>query len=159
MVGFAPGWRASGHGATDGPQEAHAALLRELRRSPLEGGAEAFFLADLVELHVPTSVRAAPREYFRRNCWAAGEGSEPERGHRRAHRRRPDVHLHRLPALRLELPPRGGKFAEERAAGEIAGQIFLGGAGLYGFTDADFAKADAAAAKDPVTAEMLTRNR
>jgi hypothetical protein len=28
---------------------------------------------------------------------------------------------------------------------EIAAQIFLGGAHLYGFTDADFAKADAAA--------------
>jgi hypothetical protein len=28
---------------------------------------------------------------------------------------------------------------------EIAAQIFMGGASLYGFTDADFAKADAAA--------------
>jgi hypothetical protein len=30
---------------------------------------------------------------------------------------------------------------------EIAAQIFMGGAHLYGFTDADFAKADAAAAR------------
>ena len=36
--------------------------------------------------------------------------------------------------------------------GEVdAPQIFLGGASLYGFTDADFAKADAAAAADPAT--------
>ena len=31
---------------------------------------------------------------------------------------------------------------------EIAAQIFMGGAHLYGFTEADFAKADAAAARD-----------
>ena len=30
---------------------------------------------------------------------------------------------------------------------DMAAQIFLGGAGLYSFTDADFAKADAAADK------------
>jgi hypothetical protein len=30
---------------------------------------------------------------------------------------------------------------------EIAAQIFMGGARLYAFTDVDFAKADAAAAK------------
>jgi hypothetical protein len=30
---------------------------------------------------------------------------------------------------------------------KIAAEIFLGGAGLYGFTEADFTKADAAAAK------------
>jgi hypothetical protein len=30
---------------------------------------------------------------------------------------------------------------------QTAAQIFMGGAQLYGFTDADFAKADAAAAK------------
>jgi hypothetical protein len=30
---------------------------------------------------------------------------------------------------------------------EIAAQIFMGGAHLYGFTDADFTKADAAAAR------------
>ena len=32
---------------------------------------------------------------------------------------------------------------------EMAAQIFMGGAHLYGFTDADFTKADAAAAKNP----------
>ena len=31
---------------------------------------------------------------------------------------------------------------------EIAAQIFLGGAHLYGFTDDDFAKADAAATRN-----------
>ena len=37
-----------------------------------------------------------------------------DRGHRRPHRRRPHVHLHRLPALRLQLPPRRRKPDEER---------------------------------------------
>jgi hypothetical protein len=35
---------------------------------------------------------------------------------------------------------------------EIAAQIFLGGAHLYGFTDGDFAGADAAAAAAPAPA-------
>jgi hypothetical protein len=42
---------------------------------------------------------------------------------------------------------------------EVARQIFLGGASLYGFTEADFQKADAAAAADPVTAAMLAKSR
>ena len=33
---------------------------------------------------------------------------------------------------------------------ELAAQILLGGAGLYGFTEADFAKADAAAKTRPM---------
>jgi hypothetical protein len=37
---------------------------------------------------------------------------------------------------------------------EIAAQIFLGGAGLYGVSAADFQKAAAAAAADPVPAEL-----
>ena len=46
-----------------------------------------------------------PREYFRRNCWAAVEGSEPEiEATAGLIGARPDVRLHRLPALRLELP-------------------------------------------------------
>jgi hypothetical protein len=35
---------------------------------------------------------------------------------------------------------------------EIAGQIFMGGAQLYGFTENDFRKATAAAAADKLTA-------
>jgi hypothetical protein len=42
---------------------------------------------------------------------------------------------------------------------EIAAQIFLGGAGLYGFTDADFAKAAAAAKADSVTRDMIAGTR
>jgi len=53
--------------------------------------------------------------------------------------------LDRLPALRLQLPARGREPHEERAR-TIAAQIFMGGAHLYGFTEAEFAKADAAAA-------------
>ena len=58
-----------------------------------------------------------PKEYFRRNCWAAVEGSEPEieatAGLIGADRMCVST---RLPALRLQLPARVGEPAEERAA-------------------------------------------
>jgi hypothetical protein len=57
-----------------------------------------------------------PREYFRRNCWAAVEGSEPE------------IEGDNL----LKNVPR-----------KIAAQILAGGGHLYGFTEADFLKAAA----------------
>jgi hypothetical protein len=37
---------------------------------------------------------------------------------------------------------------------DIAAQIFMGGAHLYGFTEADFAKADAAAANSKLAAAV-----
>ncbi len=88
-----------------------------------------------------------PREYFRRNCWAAVEGSEPEieatarliGGDRMCvstdypHF---DSNFPNVSSNLLGCVPR-----------EIAAQILLGGAGLYGFAESDFAKADAATSR------------
>ncbi len=54
---------------------------------------------------------------FRRNCWAAVEGSEPE------------------------IEATAGLIVADRM---IAAQILMGGTHLYGLTEADFQKADAA---------------
>jgi predicted TIM-barrel fold metal-dependent hydrolase len=98
------------------------------------------------ESHAPY-LSLTPKEYFRRNCWAAVEGSEPEI--------EPTAGL--IGADRMcistDYPHFDSNFPNvstnllERVPRAIAAQIFLGGAGLYGFTDADFAKADAAAAR------------
>ena len=98
------------------------------------------------ESHAPY-LSLTPKEYFRRNCWAAVEGSEPEI--------EPTAGL--IGADRMcistDYPHFDSNFpnVSNNLLGTvpraIAAQIFLGGAGLYGFTDADFAKADAAAAR------------
>jgi predicted TIM-barrel fold metal-dependent hydrolase len=86
-----------------------------------------------------------PKEYFRRNCWAAVEGSEPEI--------EPTARL--IGADRMcistDYPHFDSNFPNvssnllRTVPRDIAAQIFLGGAHLYGFTDEDFEKADAAA--------------
>jgi predicted TIM-barrel fold metal-dependent hydrolase len=92
-----------------------------------------------------------PREYFRRNCWAAVEGSEPE-----IEATAGLIGADRM-CISTDYPHFDSNFPHvaenllKNVPREIAAQIFLGGASLYGFTDADFAKADAAAAKDPAT--------
>jgi hypothetical protein len=68
-----------------------------------------------------------------------------DRSHRRPHRRRPHVHLHRLPPLRLQLPHVAENLMKN-VPRDMAAQIFMGGAHLYGLTEADFKKSDAAAA-------------
>jgi predicted TIM-barrel fold metal-dependent hydrolase len=88
-----------------------------------------------------------PREYFRRNCWAAVEGSEPEI--------EPTAGL--IGADRMcistDYPHFDSNFPHvstnllKNVPREIAAQIMAGGAHLYGFTDEHFKKADAAAAK------------
>jgi len=88
-----------------------------------------------------------PREYFRRNCWAAVEGSEPEI----------EATAGLLGADRMcistDYPHFDSNFPHvaenllKNVPRSIAAQIFMGGAHLYGFTEADFKKADAAAAK------------
>jgi uncharacterized protein len=88
-----------------------------------------------------------PREYFRRNCWAAVEGSEPEI----------EATAGLLGADRMcistDYPHFDSNFPHvaenllKNVPREIAAAIFMGGAHLYGFTEADFKKADAAAAK------------
>jgi predicted TIM-barrel fold metal-dependent hydrolase len=88
-----------------------------------------------------------PREYFRRNCWAAVEGSEPE-----IEATAGLIGADRM-CISTDYPHFDSNFPHvadnllknvERA---IAAQIFMGGAHLYGFTEADFKKADAAATR------------
>jgi predicted TIM-barrel fold metal-dependent hydrolase len=86
-----------------------------------------------------------PREYFRRNCWAAVEGSEPE-----IEATAGLIGADRM-CISTDYPHFDSNFPHvadnllKNVPRKIAGQIFEGGAHLYGFTDADFAKADAAA--------------
>jgi predicted TIM-barrel fold metal-dependent hydrolase len=100
-----------------------------------------------------------PREYFRRNCWAAVEGSEPE-----IEATAGLIGADRM-CISTDYPHFDSNFPHvaenllKNVPREVARQIFLGGASLYGFTEADFQKADAAAAADPVTAAMLAKSR
>jgi len=87
-----------------------------------------------------------PKEYFRRNCWAAVEGSEPEI----------ESTAHLIGADRMcistDYPHFDSNFPNvssnllRTVPRDIAAQIFMGGAHLYGFIVKDFEKADAAAA-------------
>ncbi len=87
-----------------------------------------------------------PREYFRRNCWAAVEGSEPE-----IEATAGLIGADRM-CVSTDYPHFDSNFPHvaenllKNVPREIAGQILMGGAHLYGFTEADFQKADAAAA-------------
>jgi predicted TIM-barrel fold metal-dependent hydrolase len=87
-----------------------------------------------------------PREYFRRNCWAAVEGSEPE-----IEATAGLIGADRM-CISTDYPHFDSNFPHvstnllKNAPREIARQILLGGAALYGLTDADVTKADAAAA-------------
>ncbi len=91
-----------------------------------------------------------PREYFRRNCWAAVEGSEPEI----------EATARLIGADRMcvstDYPHFDSNFPNvstnllRGVPRDVAAQILLGGAGLYGFTEADLAKADAATRRAPV---------
>ncbi|PYM77440.1 MAG: hypothetical protein DME03_04880, partial [Candidatus Rokuibacteriota bacterium] len=86
-----------------------------------------------------------PREYFRRNCWAAVEGSEPEI----------EATAGLLGADRMcistDYPHFDSNFPYvstnllKNVPREVAAQIFMGGAHLYGFTESDFQKAAKAA--------------
>ena len=85
-----------------------------------------------------------PREYFRRNCWAAVEGSEPE-----IEATAGLIGADRM-CISTDYPHFDSNFPHvssnllKNVPRAIAAQIFMGGAQLYGFTDADFRKADAA---------------
>ncbi len=89
-----------------------------------------------------------PREYFRRNCWAAVEGSEPEI----------EATAGLIGADRMcvssDYPHFDSNFPNvssnvlKSCSRETAAQILMGGAHLYNFTEADFQKADKAAAAD-----------
>ena len=70
-----------------------------------------------------------------------------DRGHGRAHRRRPHVHLHRLPALRLQLPARVGEPAEERAARDRRADLHAAARVCTASPRGALRRADAAAAR------------
>jgi predicted TIM-barrel fold metal-dependent hydrolase len=101
------------------------------------------------DTHAPY-LSLTPREYFRRNCWAAVEGSEPEIAATASL-----IGADRM-CVSTDYPHFDSNFPEVsnnvlRTAGrELAAQIFMGGATLYGFSEADFAKADAAARRGAV---------
>src|ERR1700674_1838210 len=87
-----------------------------------------------------------PHEYFRRNCWAAVEGSEPE-----IEATAGLIGADRM-CISTDYPHFDSNFPHvadnllKNAPRDIAAQILMGGAHLYNFGDADFKKADAAAA-------------
>jgi predicted TIM-barrel fold metal-dependent hydrolase len=93
-----------------------------------------------------------PKEYFQRNCWAAVEGSEPEI--------EPTARL--IGADRMcistDYPHFDSNFPNvsnnllNNVPRDLAAQIFMGGAHLYGFTEEDFKKAAAVGAKGKQTA-------
>jgi predicted TIM-barrel fold metal-dependent hydrolase len=98
------------------------------------------------ESHAPyLSMR--PHDYFRRNCWAAVEGSEPE-----IEATAGLIGADRM-CISTDYPHFDSNFPHvaenllKNVSRETAAQIFLGGAGLYNFGEEHFRKADAAAAK------------
>ena len=90
----------------------------------------------------------SPREYFQRNCWAAVEGSEPE-----IQATATLIGADRM-CISTDYPHFDSNFPNvtsnllANVPREIAARILYGGAGLYGFTEKQFQKADAAAAKE-----------
>ena len=102
--------------------------------------------ANYRDSHAPY-LSMTPKEYFRRNCWAAVEGSEPEI--------MPTAQL--IGADRMcvstDYPHFDSNFPNvssnvlSNASREVAADILFGGARLYQFTEKDFGKADAAVAQ------------
>ena len=100
-----------------------------------------------------------PKEYFQRNCWAAVEGSEPEI----------EATAGLIGADRMcvssDYPHFDSNFPNvstnvlKGCSRDTAAKILLGGAHLYGFTDADFAKADKAAASRKVPEAAVSTAR
>ena len=86
-----------------------------------------------------------PKEYFRRNCWAAVEGSEPE-----IEATAGLIGADRM-CVSTDYPHFDSNFPEvsenvlKNCSRATAAQILMGGAHLYGFSAADFEKADTAA--------------
>jgi uncharacterized protein len=97
------------------------------------------------ESHAPY-LTLTPKEYFRRNCWAAVEGSEPE-----IEATASLIGADRM-CVSTDYPHFDSNFPNVSAnvlkncSRDTAAKILMGGAHLYGFTEADFQKADKAAA-------------
>jgi len=104
------------------------------------------------DTHAPY-LTLTPKEYFRRNCWAAVEGSEPE-----IEATAGLIGADRM-CISTDYPHFDSNFPEvsnnllRTVSRKTAAEILRGGAGLYAFTDAHFAKADAAAAR-PAPAQV-----
>ena len=95
-----------------------------------------------------------PKEYFRRNCWAAVEGSEPE-----IEATASLIGADRM-CVSTDYPHFDSNFPNvsdnvlKHCSRETAAQILMGGGHLYGLGPADFDRADAAvAASRPAAAE------
>jgi uncharacterized protein len=86
-----------------------------------------------------------PKEYFRRNCWVGVEGSEPEIESTAAL-----MGADRM-VVSTDYPHFDSNFPNvannllKGCSRDTAAKIMMGGAHLYGFTEADFQKADKAA--------------
>ncbi len=98
------------------------------------------------ESHAPY-LSLTPKEYFQRNCWAAVEGSEPE-----IEATASLIGADRM-CISTDYPHFDSNFPNvsnnlmANVSRETAAKILLGGAALYNFGEAHFAKADKAAAK------------
>ena len=94
-----------------------------------------------------------PKEYFRRNCWAAVEGSEPE-----IEATAGLIGADRM-CISSDYPHFDSNFPNvannvlKGCSRDTAAKILAGGASLYGFTEAHFQKADKAAIADRNRAE------
>jgi predicted TIM-barrel fold metal-dependent hydrolase len=88
-----------------------------------------------------------PKEYFRRNCWAAVEGSEPE-----IEATAGLIGADRM-CISTDYPHFDSNFPNvstnllSTVSREVAAEIFMGGAHLYNFGEAEFEKATQAAAR------------
>ena len=94
-----------------------------------------------LDTHAPY-LSLTPKEYFRRNCWAAVEGSEPE-----IEATASLIGADRM-CISTDYPHFDSNFPNvsnnllNGVSRETAEAIFYGGATLYNFSEADFAKAD-----------------
>ena len=98
------------------------------------------------DTHAPY-LTLTPKEYFQRNCWASVEGSEPEMESTARF-----IGADRM-IISTDYPhfdsdyPNVSSNLVNTVPREIARDILMGGAALYKFTEEDFRKADAAAAR------------
>jgi hypothetical protein len=106
------------------------------------------------DTHAPY-LTLTPKEYFRRNCWAAVEGSEPE-----IEATAGLIGADRM-CVSTDYPHFDSNFPNvssnllRACSRKTAAEILLGGAGLYNFSEAHFAKAAAAAAKQAPAREPV----
>ena len=101
------------------------------------------------DTHAPY-LSLTPKEYFHRNCWAAVEGSEPE-----IEATAGLISAERM-CISTDYPhfdsnyPNVANNLLKNCTRKTAAAILAGGAALYAFTEADFRKADKAAAEAPL---------